>query len=145
MNSKPVTIGLSLLLTLAVVGILGAMVLFESANMRHTEQLAAGNRSIMEQLSASNRDLMLGDRDILLSNVEVMKNLVRQQELLVEQQRANVELQNRVTGFSDESIKSRRAQGVRAEVLIDLCNRGEIHGKLCEALPDPATLEILKR
>jgi hypothetical protein len=137
-NPRPLTALFAVILALLVCVLalaLGYLVITVlSSNMRHTEQLAAANRLVSTSSG-----------DVVNKLAEATQELVKVQAQMVEQQRLAVEIQNRVTAFSDEQIKARRAQGVRARTLKLLCETGDLKGKSCEGIPDPDLLELLDR
>lgn len=129
---------LALLLTLALVRVL-------QSNQNTTGGYAAQNRALMTAYAEESRTMVAASQQVIADLVKQQRELVQQQSRQVELIQALVELQNRVTGFSDEQIRARRAQGQRERYRSELCKAGQLRGKDCENLPDPATFEMLDR
>lgn len=149
LDSRPVTRALATVMGLGVAALALvltlALVRVMQSNQATTGVYAASNRDLVAKGQEENQQLIQALANTQREVVEQQKQLVEQQRQQVALTAALVALQERVTGFSDQQIRGRRAQGVREGYRVELCRAGRLQGKDCEGLSTPAQLEMLDR
>ena len=124
MRERPMTGALGILLTAGIIGVLWS------------------NQRVTGGYASANRDLTAVGQE---RQQALMAELVKQQAEFKALTERMVRVNEIVSSFQDDAIKSRRFKGAQEKQRLEWCAQGILTGQLCTELPDPGFVDWMIR